>query len=210
MTRVLPKTRQATFGLGRWCHRLRLLMLIGLLLSGTTLAAILVVGARTDPQAADVIIVLGARVYPDRLSTALKERLDTALQIYQDGLASQLIVSGAQGPDEPMAEAHAMRDYLVARGISSQSIQLDERSYSTVENLRNSLVIMRQSGFGNAVVVTSDYHVLRVDLIARQLGLPCSTAAAPLPVTAWVRCWMLAREVVALWKELLTLPWIGR
>lgn len=200
--------RLARFGLRLWWRRLVLLMLVGSLLFGATLATILVVGARTKPQSADVIIVLGARVYSDRLSTALKERLDTALHLYRDGLAPQLIVSGGQGSDEPTAEARAMSDYLVARGISSQSIQLDEQSYSTVENLRNSLLIMGQSGFGNAVIVTSDYHVLRADLIAHRLGLPCSIAAAPLPVNVWLRSFMLAREVVAMWKELLTLPWI--
>jgi len=181
-------------------------LLFALIASAITLAAMSSVGSRTVPQPADVIIILGARVYPDRLSTSLQARLDVGLQLYRSGLARQIIVSGGQGPDEPTSEAAAMQAYLVERGVDQRVIHLEQASYSTYDNLRHSRSIMQQQGFGSALLVTSDYHVLRSRLIAWRLGIASTAAAAPLPVPASLRYRMLGREVLAIWRELLILP----
>lgn len=174
--------------------------------SAVTLAAMSAVGSGAAPQPADVIIILGARVYPDRLSTSLQARLDVGLQLYRSGLARQIIVSGGQGPDEPTSEAVAMQAYLVECGIDQRVIHLEQASYSTYDNLRHSRSIMQEQGFGSALLVTSDYHVLRSRLIAWRLGITSTAAAAPLPVPASLRYRMLGREVLAIWRELLILP----
>lgn len=191
----------------RWRWLLMLVTMGGLLTLGG-LYAINWVGDHTEPRAAEVIIVLGARVYPDHLSTALRERLDTAIQLYRQGLAAQVIVSGGQGADEPTTEAMAMRDYLVRHGVAAPAVHLEERSFNTLQNLQNSREIMGELGFTRAILVTSDYHVLRASLIARRLGLSVTAAAAPLPVDRGLRWRMVIRELVALAKDLLTLPFI--
>lgn len=198
---MLPRHRRRVAG--RW---LLSILLLGVLACVGTLAAMAVSGSRAAPQPADVIIILGARVYPDRLSTSLRARLDLGLELYQAGLAKQIIVSGGQGPDEPTTEALAMQAYLVRRGVDQQAIHLEQDSYSTYDNLFFSRQIMQEQGFGSALLVTSDYHVLRSRLIAKRLGIASTAAAAPLPVPAGLRWRMIAREVLAVWRELLLLP----
>ncbi len=184
-----------------------LMALVGVLASVGTLFAILQTGANASPEPADVIIVLGARVYTFGPSLSLKARLDTALELYRQGLAPRLIVSGGQGLDEPTTEAFAMEQYLTAKGVEPEAIYKEEHSYSTVDNLQNSLVLMKELGLATAVIVTSDYHVLRASLIAQGVGLDATAAAAPLPVRPELRATMIAREVLAVWKDLLMLPW---
>lgn len=202
----MTKGFSAFFGRWAWWRWLLLLVFLGVLVGGGTLLAMGFVGAGTQPQSADVIIVLGARVYPDRLSTSLKARLDIGLKLFRDGLAQQIIVSGGQGADEPTSEALAMQEYLLAQGVNPRAIHLEQNSYSTYDNLRFSQQIMLEQGFGSALLVTSDYHVLRSRLIAWRLGIVSTSAAAPLPVPATLRCRMLGREVLAIWRELLLLP----
>lgn len=122
------------------------------------------------PTAEDTIIVLGCRLYGDIPSPALVRRLNKALELYEMGLAEQLIVSGAMGPGESVTEAYAMRKYLVDRGVQANNIHMEDRSYSTWENLKYSQEIMETHGFTTALLVTSDFHVFRSLTIAR---MPC-------------------------------------
>ncbi|MFD1420479.1 YdcF family protein [Lactiplantibacillus songbeiensis] len=126
----------------------------------------------------DDIIVLGAGLMPDgRPTRTLSYRLKTAAKIYRaqrekDHHAIRIIVSGGQGSDEVMPESTAMRHYLVALGIPLDVIKEENRSTSTAENLRFShALIVRQQPFYRAVMVTSDYHVLRANILARHLRL---------------------------------------
>jgi uncharacterized SAM-binding protein YcdF (DUF218 family) len=88
-----------------------------------------------------------------------------------------------------------MADYLVARGISPQRLLREDRSTSTDENLRFSRQLLAAQGIdANAplLLVTSDFHVMRAERIARKAGLTAVTGvAAPTPLylryNAWLR-----------------------
>ena len=86
-----------------------------------------------------------------------------------------IIASGGQGADEEVSEAEAMRTYLVEeRGVPADAVIEEDRSTTTMENLRNSKAIMdARSGAGayRAAVVTSDYHVFRTAEYAHKIGL---------------------------------------
>ncbi|BDZ29925.1 YdcF family protein [Lactiplantibacillus sp. WILCCON 0030] len=125
------------------------------------------------------IIVLGAGLMPDgRPTRTLSYRLKTAAKLYRKQRAKDhhevtIVVSGGQGADEVMPESTAMRQYLVDLGIPRDVIQEENQSTSTVENLKfsHALIVKRQPLY-RAAMVTSDYHVLRANIFARQLGLP--------------------------------------
>jgi len=134
------------------------------------------------------IIVLGAGLMPDgRPTRTLSYRLKTAAKLYRKQRAKDhhdltIVVSGGQGSDEVMAESTAMRQYLVALGIPRDVIQEENRSTSTVENLTFShALIVKQQPFYRAAMVTSDYHVLRANILARRLGLAVYGVGAPTP-----------------------------
>lgn len=135
----------------------------------------------------DYIIVLGAQVYQGSPSLVLRYRLDKAAEYLRANPGTTCIVSGGQGPNEPYAEARGMADYLEHdAGIDASRIIEEPDSSTTVENLRNSRVIIdsaNNTGSANNTVstsstasepsigiVTNDFHVFRSLQIAHDQG----------------------------------------
>lgn len=139
--------------------------------------------ASPDRPDLDYLIVLGARVREDRISNSLRYRLDKAIEYIEENPDTVLVLSGGQGPDEPMTEALAMEQYLLYNGVKKQQMILEEQSASTVENLAYSKVIIekdmekrRQLAAEerplSVGVLTSNYHVFRAAKIAERRGWP--------------------------------------
>lgn len=136
-----------------------------------------------SPRYADVIIVLGARVMPDgELSTTLDFRIGTAYDVYAQGYSQNLIVCGAQGGDEPVTEAQAMKEYLLERGVPEENIFLEDQSLNTMQNLTNAKMIMEREGFKTAMIVTSNYHVERAVRLCKDAGIDATGVNAPGPL----------------------------
>lgn len=92
----------------------------------------------------DYVIVLGAQVKPDGISKTLKLRLDKAAEYAAQNPDTILVLSGAQGGGEPSTEASAMREYLLGQGIPDGQMILEERSYSTLENIAYSKILIEE------------------------------------------------------------------
>ena len=118
----------------------------------------------------DYIIVLGAQVRESGPSVVLKHRLDAAISYLNENPTTQCIVSGSQGVNEPFSEAEGMYTYLVKNGISSDRIILEDKSTSTVENIRNSKVLLDDS-YHSVGIVTNNFHTFRAVRIAKKQGL---------------------------------------
>ena len=144
----------------------------------------------------DALIVLGAQVLPSgEPNTQLKWRLDAALGAWQ-ARPVPIVVCGAQGRDEPVPEAVAMRDYLTARGVPEGEIYLDPDSFNTRENLVNAARILEGlPEVRRVAVVTSDYHVPRAMALAEDLGFEAAGLGAPCKPEYWIK--NHAREALA-------------
>ena len=155
----------------------------GALAFGGVLAAVCVsAGREYTPRKADCVIVLGARVWPDgELSTALLHRCESALEAWRADLAPALILCGGQGLGEPVAEAGAMREWMIEQGVPEGALYLDDTSRNTVQNLQNAKAIMAENGFETAAVCTSDYHLRRALWIAEDAGIDATGIAAASP-----------------------------
>lgn len=93
----------------------------------------------------DYVIVLGAKVKPDgSLSKTLKLRLDKALEYMKENPETMLVLSGAKGDAEPCSEADAMETYLLGQGADPDHFLKEEQSFSTVENLAYSRVMIEK------------------------------------------------------------------
>ena len=150
-----------------------------------------------DTSNLDYVIVLGAKVKETGITKSLKKRLDKAVEYVDKNPGTILVLSGAQGEDEPVAEAEAMRDYLIYNGVREEQLILETRSFSTVENIAYSRVAIeedqarkkanRLNSPGIVVpgafeevpdkpirvgVLTSDFHVFRAQQIAKKWGIP--------------------------------------
>ncbi len=118
----------------------------------------------------DYLIVLGAQVKEDGPSVVLRYRLDAAAEYLQENPETQVIVTGAQGPNEPFTEAEGMRDYLVAAGIDGSRIILEPRAFNTQQNIAYSMALM-DSPESSAGIVTNNFHVYRGVALAKKQGL---------------------------------------
>ncbi len=133
-------------------------------------ALIIAKGYTSEPkEASDYLIILGAKVDGRKPSKRLKDRLDISLPYLFDNTETKIIVSGGQGEDEDISEASAMKDYLIAAGIQEDRILMEENSTSTQENFifSRKLIDNENSSF---IIVTSDYHMLRASMIAKNTG----------------------------------------
>ena len=144
----------------------------------------------------DAIIVLGAQVKPDGTpSVQLSWRLDAAVDAYRNRRVP-IVVCGAQGKDEPMTEAEAMKQYLEEKGIPTSDILTDGASFNTRQNLENAGKLLRErGGVEKVLIVTSDYHVPRAMALAEDQGYQASGLGSPCKPEYWLK--NHAREALA-------------
>lgn len=136
----------------------------------------------------NAIIVLGAQVKADgSLSVQLEWRLDAAYEAYQQK-AVPVVVCGAKGKDEPLPEAVAMKNYLIAKGIPENSIFQDPDSFNTKQNLMNAAKLLGQVNSPKKVlIVTSDYHVPRALALAKDIGFEACGLGSPCKPEYWLK-----------------------
>jgi uncharacterized SAM-binding protein YcdF (DUF218 family) len=130
--------------------------------------------SNAKPLRADCIIILGCKVDGTIPSPFLVSRLDEGIRIYKAGYGNYIIASGGQGPGESISEAAAMKRYIIAKGVASTKILMDEASTNTMTNLINSKKIMDENKFNTAIIVSNKSHLKRASLMARKLGITAS------------------------------------
>jgi uncharacterized SAM-binding protein YcdF (DUF218 family) len=127
----------------------------------------------------DAIIVLGAGIKGNEMSATLKGRLDAAIAYTKKNPGVFLVLSGGQGPGESVTEAEAMKDYVLANAPSIRFTQLiiENESTSTHENMvfaKKKLDERFAPGY-KVGFVTSDFHVLRSNVLASFAGMKGTT-----------------------------------
>lgn len=143
--------------------------------------------ARRDPAGkVDAVVVLGSRVFGERVPPLLAARIDRGIQVLEGILdrdpaaATILVCSGGQGPDEDVPEGEAMARYARAHGAPAERVLAESESRDTEENLRLTAQLLASRGLGTAMVaVTNDYHAFRAAIIARELGVDAQVVGAP-------------------------------
>lgn len=162
-------------------------IIIGLLLATGAVLYVwmgIVMSEGTKPKANgknDYAVVLGAKVHPSGIpSLALKYRLDAAVDYLNEYPHVKIILSGGQGPDEPMSEADFMYTYLTEAGINEERLIREGSSTSTYENLLYSKELMPAME-GAITIISSDFHLARAQFIAEQLELEVDVIAARTP-----------------------------
>ena len=128
----------------------------------------------------DFIIILGAKINKDgSLTPLLKGRVDKAIEFgnRQYELTKKKIIyipSGGKGKDEKIAEAEAIKNYLIAKGILEEQIIIEDKSTSTLENMKYSKdKIDTINKDAKVSFATTNYHVFRSGVIASEQNIDC-------------------------------------
>lgn len=115
----------------------------------------------------DCILVLGAGVWGNRPSPMLEDRILKAIELYENGVAPKIIMSGDHGREE-YDEVNIMKNYAIEKGIPSEDIFMDHAGFSTYDSIYRAKHIFKVK---NIVVVTQEYHLFRALHIANKLGI---------------------------------------
>lgn len=161
-------------GFGAWVKYCFLIGYAAFLLIVSVCSVLIVRAAREEvPKNADAVIVLGAAVHGTKPSLALQNRLNLAADYLRENENCIAILSGGMGPQEKIAEAEAMRVYLLEQGISEERIVMEKEARSTYENFLYSRKILEErfpEGY-TAIFATNDFHIFRGKIAAERAGL---------------------------------------
>ena len=129
----------------------------------------------------DCIIVLGCQVKSDgSLSHMLRDRLITALELYNAGAAPKLLMSGDHGQTE-YNEVGAMKKYATENGVPSADVFMDHAGFSTYETVYRAKEVFKAQ---KVIIVTQEYHLYRALYIAKKLGVDAYGVSSDLNVYA--------------------------
>lgn len=130
----------------------------------------------------DAIVVLGAAQYDGEPSPQLAARLDHAAELYAEGLAPLVVVTGGKRPGDRFTEAEAAAAYLQERGVPAAAVELENEGRTTVESLNGAAGALEARGLDRVLIVTDPYHALRSRLIAQRAGLVAYVSPTPTSV----------------------------
>lgn len=163
------------------------------------ITGLMIRSAVTPPAEGATVIVLGSKIYGDRPSRMLRDRLNAAAAYLEAHPDANCVVSGGLGEGETYTEAYVMRKYLVERcGIDESRIACEDTSTDTHENIHNSMAIIREKGWSeDLAIATQVFHQYRARQLARMAGAHSVGGAACLtPVHLMLNYWV--RECAAI------------
>lgn len=146
-----------------------------------------------------VAVVFGAAVYANgRLSPVLRDRVDTAIDLYKAGKVDRILVSGDNRSayyDEP----GSMMAYAIEKGVDPAHITADRAGHRTYDTCYRASHVF---DVRNAVLVTQQFHLPRALLTCEGLGIAAIGVVAdkrPYRGAGWYEIRETGATLVALW-----------
>lgn len=124
---------------------------------------------------------------------ALRDRLETGLDLWKERHVRTLMVSGAIETENHQDEAEIMAHWLEAHGVPASDIIVDSQGNNT---WLTALHVAEESPDG-AVVVSQWFHIMRAEWALRYAGVNRVSGAYPARFRI-PELWYLFREAVAL------------
>jgi uncharacterized SAM-binding protein YcdF (DUF218 family) len=120
----------------------------------------------------EVIVVLGSPNFPDgTLGPIALDRLQGCFSIF-NYQKHKIICTGGFGAHfntSPVAHANYLKDFLIQKGVPSTAFLPLALSSNTVEDAVMSKSILKETDFKDLIIITSEYHVARVEFIFTEI-----------------------------------------
>lgn len=114
------------------------------------------------------------------MSPILRERIDKAAKLYNQGIAEVIICTGGAVANM-YVEADVMAQELIGLGVPNCNIIREKLAMGTYENLVNSKKIMQYRGLERAVIVSSPWHLRKASSYAFRLKIDHTVEKSKLP-----------------------------
>ncbi|WP_369272179.1 YdcF family protein [Streptomyces sp. R11] len=114
---------------------------------------------------------------------------DTAVELYQRGMAPLLVFTGATGPTTrermPRGEAVHYQERALELGVPSAAVLVESRARNTGENIRFSRELLEESGIevSSVLLISKPYEERRAYATARKLWPDVEIISASTPMT---------------------------
>ena len=184
--RAARTVRRARPGLRRVLRRVlwagALVVLAGLVYFAVSFYQVWSTGRHDQARPVDAIVVMGAAQYDGEPSPQLAARLDHVVELWPQGVAPLVVVTGGNRPGDRFTEAEASAAYLAARGVPAEAIVLEDEGTTSYESLQAVRQLLGERDLDDVLIVTDPYHALRSRLIAEELGLRAHVSPTPTSV----------------------------
>jgi uncharacterized SAM-binding protein YcdF (DUF218 family) len=167
----------------RWVLRAGALVVVaGLVYFAVSFYQVWSTGRHDQARPVDAIVVMGAAQYDGEPSPQLAARLDHVVELWPQGVAPLVVVTGGNRPGDRFTEAEASAAYLVERGVPAEAIVLEDQGTTSFESLQGVQRLLAERDLDDVLIVTDPYHALRSRLIAEELGLQAHVSPTPTSV----------------------------
>lgn len=166
----------------RWLGLILIAVVSTLLLAITSTAFNIYVYDNESPNIkADAAIVLGAAVWGNEPSPVFRERINHAVNLYQNKDVRKIIFTGGVGDSDELSEAVVGKRYAIERGVKETDIFVETESKTTRQNLINARKIAVENKLikSKFLIVSDPLHLKRAVLMAQDLGIDAYPAATP-------------------------------
>jgi uncharacterized SAM-binding protein YcdF (DUF218 family) len=162
--------------------------------------AVVATGRVDQRQPVDAIVVLGAAQYNGKPSPVLRARLDHAVDLYREGLAPTVVVTGGIGEGDRVSEATVGRQYLVSHGVPEPAVVVRPEGRSTQVSIQSVAQWAGSHDIRRVLLVSDPFHMLRLRLEAGRTNLQAYTSptrSSPISANWKSELFFLAAEA---WK----------
>lgn len=182
-------------------------------LSSFTLMILILVGAfiyesgsyekgwekKLDNNRNNIVVVLGAAVWSDnKPSPSLAVRVDKAAELYKNGFARTILLTGSNAPGE-LSEAQVAFNYLLNYDIDTADVKLEDNTTSTTEQIHYiKMNLIDKKQFDNVIVISESYHLNRVFEICRFYNFSTIAVPSELILSSEDELYYRLRESIAL------------
>ena len=136
-------------------------------------------GEIDEARPADANVVLGAAQFNGQPGGVFEARLQHAVDLWKQGLAPYLIVTGGKLPADITTEAATARAWAIANGVPREAILGENLGRNTLESMDGVAAILQSHDLHRVLFVSDRTHMLRVLRMAKDLGITAWGSPTP-------------------------------
>lgn len=150
------------------------------------MAAIYAEARGDETRPVDAIIVLGTTQWNGQPQPAFEARLRHTLELYQEGIAPVIIVTGGKQPADNFTEAETAETWLMDRGVPENAILMENEGRNTWGNMTGAWDAAAGHDIHTVLIVSDGFHLFRAERMANAVGFEAYTSPTPYsPIRPW-------------------------